>query len=91
MNRYLVPLIAFVILMAILKVALDPDRNLNDLPSPLLQKPAPEFDLPSLMDDTKRVSLESFGNKMALVNVWAPGASVVVRNMAFLTSWLRLA
>ncbi len=71
MNRHLVPLVVFAILMAVLKIALDPDRNLNDLPSPLLNKPAPEFDLPSLTDDTQRVSSASFDGEMVLLNVWA--------------------
>lgn len=71
MNRYLAPLIVLAILIAVLSVALDPDRNLNDLPSPLLNKPAPEFDLPSLTDETQRVSLASFGNEMVLLNIWA--------------------
>ncbi len=71
MNRYLVPLIIFSILIFALWIGLDPDRNLSDLPSPLIDKPAPEFDLPSLTDETQRVSSASLGNKMALVNIWA--------------------
>lgn len=69
MNRHLVPLVVFAILIPFLIIALG--RDPGELPSPLLQKPMPQFDLPSLTDETQRVSSASLGNKMALVNIWA--------------------
>ncbi len=69
MSRYLVPLVAFAILIAVLSVGLghDPSR----LPSPLLNKAAPQFDLPSLTDAAKTVGSANYENEMAIVNVWA--------------------
>jgi len=69
MSRYLVPLIAFAILIPVFVIGLgkDPSR----LPSPLLQKPAPQFELPSVTDPSKTVGSASFENQMAVINVWA--------------------
>ena len=69
MSRYLVPLVAFAILIAVLSVGLGhaPSR----LPSPLLNKAAPQFDLPSLTDAAKTVGSANYENEMAIVNVWA--------------------
>ncbi len=69
MNRYLVPLVVFAILIPVLIIGLG--RDPGDLPSPLLQKPAPQFELPSLTDETQTVSTASFGGEMAIVNIWA--------------------
>jgi len=41
------------------------------LPSPLLEKPAPQFALPSLTDPAKTVGSASYANEMAVINVWA--------------------
>ena len=69
MVKFLMPLIAFLVLVAIFVVGLtmDPSR----IPSPLLEKPAPEFSLPSLQDAAVEVGSASYANQMALVNIWA--------------------
>lgn len=69
MSRYLIPLIAFAILIPIFVIGLgkDPSR----LPSPFINKPAPQFELPSLTDPTKTVGSASYENDMAILNVWA--------------------
>ncbi|MDH3351185.1 MAG: DsbE family thiol:disulfide interchange protein [Gammaproteobacteria bacterium] len=69
MSRYLVPLIAFAILIPVFVIGLGKDPS--HLPSPLLQKPAPQFELPSLTDPGKNVGSASFENQMAILNVWA--------------------
>ena len=46
MNRFLFPLFAFVILVPFLMSGLY--RDPTELPSPFLDKPAPQFELPSL-------------------------------------------
>jgi cytochrome c biogenesis protein CcmG/thiol:disulfide interchange protein DsbE len=71
MSRYLVPLIAFAILIPILVIGLDPDRNLNALPSPYLGKPAPEFQLPALKDPGRTVGSADYAGQTVLMNVWA--------------------
>ena len=50
---------------------LDPDRNLNELPSPFLGKEAPQFDLPRVKFPDERVSSDDYAGDVALVNFWA--------------------
>jgi len=71
MIRYLAPLVLFVLLILVFIKGLDPERNLNELPSPFLGKPAPQFELPSLTDPARTVGSASYENEMAIVNVWA--------------------
>lgn len=68
-SKFLLPLIAFVILVGIFVVGLtkDPSR----IPSPLVDNPAPEFSLPSLQDPNEMVGSATYANEMALVNIWA--------------------
>ena len=69
MWKYFAPLVIFALLILVLMSGLgeDPSR----LPSPLIEKPAPRFELPSLTDPTKTVSNDSLAGGMAIVNVWA--------------------
>jgi cytochrome c biogenesis protein CcmG/thiol:disulfide interchange protein DsbE len=71
MIRYIAPLVAFGLLILVFIKGLDPERDLNELPSPFLGKPAPEFDLPTLENPEERISTEDFKGEVALVNVWA--------------------
>ena len=69
MSKFLLPLVAFVILVAVFVVGLtmDPSR----IPSPLLEHPAPEFSLPSLQDPDVMVGSADYAQQMVLVNIWA--------------------
>lgn len=69
MSRFLLPLIAFAILIPIFVIGLGKDPS--QLPSPLINKPAPQFELPSVTDPTKTVGSADFENQVAIVNVWA--------------------
>jgi len=69
MTRFILPLIAFAVLIPVLMIGLT--RNPNELPSPLLQKPAPIFELPSLTDPAQTVGSASYAKQMVLINVWA--------------------
>lgn len=69
MSRFLIPLVIFALLIAVFVVGLG--RDPSQLPSPLLDKPAPQFDLPSLLDPEQRVSTQDLKGDVALVNVWA--------------------
>ena len=71
MWKYSIPVVLFALLILMFVKGLDPDRNVNALPSPFLGKPAPQFELPSLTDPSKTVSNADFGDGMTLVNVWA--------------------
>jgi cytochrome c biogenesis protein CcmG/thiol:disulfide interchange protein DsbE len=48
-------------------LTLDP----KEVPSPLIDKAAPAFDLPRLYDDTARISVEDMKGKVWLLNVFA--------------------
>jgi len=70
LNRFLLPLAGFVLLLVVLLVGLRraPDKSI--LPSPLIGKPVPQFTLPNLFDNTQPVSSESLKGRWLLVNVW---------------------
>ena len=67
--RYLAPVLAFAVLLPILIFGLS--RDPSELPSPYLGKPAPSFELPSVMDAEEIVSSRDYAGQVALVNVWA--------------------
>jgi cytochrome c biogenesis protein CcmG/thiol:disulfide interchange protein DsbE len=69
MNRFLWPLIGFVVLVVLLAVGLR--LNPRDVPSPLVGKPAPAFALPRLDTPDKQFSPREMLGKVWLLNVWA--------------------
>lgn len=68
-TRALIPLLIFTALAALLfyGLRLDPRK----VPSPLVDKPAPAFELPSLEDPERLVTNEILLGRVSLVNVWA--------------------
>lgn len=68
MWRFLIPAGLFVGLMAFFFVSLDRDKE--TLPSPLIGKPAPTFELPMLGDPTRQVANSQFAGKPYVLNVW---------------------
>ena len=69
MNRFLWPLIGFVVLVALLAVGLN--LNPRDVPSPLVGKPAPSFSLPRLHAPEQQFSPKEMLGKVWMLNVWA--------------------
>ncbi len=69
MNRALLPLLAFVILVVFLAVGLTKDPR--KLPSPFIGKAAPNFTLPLLHDKNKTFSPKQMLGKVWMLNVWA--------------------
>ena len=69
MNRYLLPLGVFVLLVLLLGVGLS--LNPREVPSPLIGKPAPQFQLPQLHDPGKSFSPGELRGKIWVLNVWA--------------------
>lgn len=65
----LLPLAIFFAIMVFLFLGLDIEPN--KIPSPLIDKPAPEFQLPQLLDSTRQFSNQDFTGKVSLFNVWA--------------------
>ena len=68
MNRYIVIIAVFVLLVAMLGVGLT--RDPGELESTYIDKQAPGFDLPSLANPMARVNNASMAGGPALVNVW---------------------
>lgn len=66
----LVPLALFLGLAGWFAAALLSGRDPRELPSALIDKPAPEFDLPSLADG-RRLSSEALRGQVVLVNFFA--------------------
>jgi cytochrome c biogenesis protein CcmG/thiol:disulfide interchange protein DsbE len=69
MKRFLWPLAIFLLLVGFLAAGLK--LNPREVPSPLVGKPAPAFDLPVLQQPEKRFSPADMRGKVWLLNVWA--------------------
>lgn len=69
MTRYLLPLGIFVLLVLLLGVGLS--LNPREVPSPLIGKPAPQFQLPQLHDTAKTFAPKEMLGKVWMLNVWA--------------------
>jgi len=69
MLRYLIPLGLFVVLVVFLAIGLT--RNPQEVPSVLINKPAPEFRLPQLKEPAKTFSAAEMRGKVWMMNVWA--------------------
>ncbi|AGG34105.1 MAG: DsbE family thiol:disulfide interchange protein [Polynucleobacter sp.] len=67
--KFLIPLLLFVVLVGFLAVGLN--RDPHEVPSPLIGKQAPAFELPQLADPQKTFSPESMRGKVWILNVWA--------------------
>lgn len=68
-TSYTLPFICFVLTIVILWRGLG--LHPNQLPSPLINKPAPIFVLPTLFDPKKISTNKDFLGQVTLVNVWA--------------------
>lgn len=69
MNKYLlVPLILFIGLVAFLLIGLN--RDPREVPSPLINKPAPAFQLPQLHEPAKTFSADGMRGKVWVLNFW---------------------
>lgn len=66
---YLLPAFVFMVVAAFLYrgLALDPRK----VPSPLIDKPAPEFQLPVLQNESAMLAPADMAGKVWLLNVWA--------------------
>ena len=69
MKRFLIPMALFVVLVGFLAVGLRLDPR--EVPSPLVDKPAPPFELPQLANPGMKFSPLEMKGKVWLLNVWA--------------------
>jgi len=69
MLKWGLPLAVFVLLAAFLAIGLT--RDPREVPSPLIGKPAPQFQLTRLHDPERKFGPEEMRGKVWLLNVWA--------------------
>lgn len=69
MNRFVIPLALFIVLLGFLAVGLN--RDPREVPSPLVGKPAPAFEVPQLVAPDKTFAPKEMLGKVWLLNVWA--------------------
>lgn len=67
--RFLIPFVVFLVLVAFFFFGLG--LNPHEIPSPLINKPAPAFKLQQLHDPSKSFSVEDMRGKVWVFNVWA--------------------
>nr|WP_026802422.1 DsbE family thiol:disulfide interchange protein [Arenimonas oryziterrae] len=70
--RRLLPLIAFALLAGLLYagVRMNSGKDTSAIPSPLIGKPVPAFNLPTLDDPTRKISDRDLRGTPYLLNVW---------------------
>ena len=67
--RFLVPLGGFAVVLVFLGIGLS--LKPREVPSPLIGKPAPAFNLPQLHEPARRLTHTDMIGKVWLLNVWA--------------------
>jgi cytochrome c biogenesis protein CcmG/thiol:disulfide interchange protein DsbE len=70
MWKFLLPMAAFVALAVLFAFGLNPNRDIHALPSPLIGKPAPLFNLTDVMDPARTVSNAALKGQVYMLNVW---------------------
>jgi cytochrome c biogenesis protein CcmG/thiol:disulfide interchange protein DsbE len=70
MWKFLLPMGAFVALAVLFAFGLNPNRDIHALPSPLIGKPAPLFNLTDVMDPARTVSNAALKGQVYVLNVW---------------------
>jgi len=69
MNRYFIPLGAFLLMAVFLGIGLKLDPK--EIPSPLINKAAPQFTATTLLDETRTIGTKDLAGQVWLFNVWA--------------------
>jgi cytochrome c biogenesis protein CcmG/thiol:disulfide interchange protein DsbE len=68
MWRFIIPIGLFAALAVFLFVGLSRDKE--TLPSPLIGKPAPQFELPRVEDPAQKISNRELAGRPYVVNIW---------------------
>lgn len=71
MIRYILPLVVFLGLAGLLYTQLESGIDTHLVPSPLIGKQAPAFNLPQLLEPTKKFTPADMKGKVWLFNLWA--------------------
>ena len=67
--KFLIPLVLFLVLAVFLAIGLN--RDPHEVPSPLINKPAPAFEIPQLSESSQSFSPASMKGQVWILNVWA--------------------
>jgi len=67
--KFLIPLVLFIVLVVFLAIGLN--RDPHEVPSPLIGKAAPAFEIPQLGETNKSFSPASMKGQVWILNVWA--------------------
>jgi cytochrome c biogenesis protein CcmG/thiol:disulfide interchange protein DsbE len=67
--KFLLPLLLFIVLVIFLAIGLN--RDPQEVPSPLINKPAPAFEIPQLSEAKQSFSPASMKGQVWILNVWA--------------------
>jgi cytochrome c biogenesis protein CcmG/thiol:disulfide interchange protein DsbE len=67
---YLLPLVLFLVLAGYFAVSLRPGHDIHELPSAMIEKPAPSFDIAGL-GDSKPLALETLKGRPFIINFFA--------------------
>jgi cytochrome c biogenesis protein CcmG/thiol:disulfide interchange protein DsbE len=71
MNKYLlIPLVLFLGLVFAIFIVMRRGVDPHEIPSPLINKPAPAFQLPQLNDPSKTISATDMRGKVYVLNFW---------------------
>jgi cytochrome c biogenesis protein CcmG/thiol:disulfide interchange protein DsbE len=68
MLRFIIPIGLFATLAVFLFIGLSRDKE--TLPSPLIGKPAPQFELPRVEDPSQKIASREFAGRPYVVNIW---------------------
>ncbi|MDH5444201.1 MAG: DsbE family thiol:disulfide interchange protein [Gammaproteobacteria bacterium] len=83
-----IPLIIFAVMAIFLGIGLT--LNPREVPSPLINKPSPQFSLPQLHAPTKTLGTADFVGKVSLFNVWASWCAACRQEHPFLMELAKL-
>jgi cytochrome c biogenesis protein CcmG/thiol:disulfide interchange protein DsbE len=71
MNKYLlIPFVLFLVLVFAIFIVLRRGDDPHDIPSPLINKAAPAFQLPQLQDPSKTITAADLRGKVYVLNFW---------------------
>ena len=85
--RFILPLGAFLVMVIFLAIGLKLDPH--EVPSPLIDKPAPAFTLPQLHEPQKTFSPADMKGKVWLLNVWASWCASCRQEHVYFTEFAR--
>ncbi len=67
--KFVIPLVAFGVLVALLLFGLNNDPKA--IPSPFIGQPAPQFSLPRMYQPDQKISVDDMKGKVWVLNLWA--------------------